>query len=112
VLLMPLIGAVDQDRARQALDSLLQHIQAERARFVIIDVTGLAVIDTAVAATLLQCARAARLLGAQTTLVGVRPEVAQTMVTLGTDLEDLHFMSTLEAAIALVFTRPGRQSRR
>lgn len=104
VLLMPLIGSIDQQRAQQALTTLLQHIETEGARSIIIDVTGLPVIDTAVAATLLYCAQAARLLGAETIFVGVRPEVAQTIVTLGTELEHLHFMADLQAAIKLVIT--------
>jgi anti-anti-sigma factor len=101
VLLMPLIGALDESRAHQTLETLLQRVESESARMVIIDVTGLPVMDTAVAHTLLQAAQATRLLGAKTILVGLRPEVAQTIVTLGMQLEDLHPVADLQTALML-----------
>ncbi len=99
VLLMPLIGALDASRAQQTLQTLLERVETESARIVIIDVTGLPVVDTAVAQTLLKAAQASRLLGAKTILVGLRPEVAQTMVTLGVHLDELHPVADLQTAV-------------
>ncbi len=110
VLLMPLIGALDASRAQQTLQTLLQRVQAESARMVIIDVTGLPVMDTAVAQTLLQAAQATRLLGAKTILVGMRPEVAQTMVTLGVHLEELHPVADLQTAVMQAINSIQRSS--
>jgi len=105
VLMMPLIGALDNQRAAQALQVLLQAVEAQRATIVILDVTGLPVIDTAVAAILLQAAQAVRLLGAAMILAGIRPEVAQTLVALGIQLDLLQPVANLQAAVALALRR-------
>ncbi|GIV95466.1 MAG: hypothetical protein KatS3mg057_0123 [Herpetosiphonaceae bacterium] len=82
VIVMPLIGAVDSTRAHQIMESLLEGVMLHRARIAILDVTGVAVIDTQVANALLRAAQAAQLLGAQIVLTGIRPDVAQTLVGL------------------------------
>jgi anti-anti-sigma regulatory factor len=86
VLLVPLIGALDSERMAQALDQVLAGVSAHHSRVVIVDITGVPMVDTAVASALLQMARGVRLLGATPVLVGIRGEVAQTMVALGVDL--------------------------
>jgi anti-anti-sigma factor len=83
VLVMPLIGAIDTERVDQLMQTLLTAVEQRRARFVILDVTGVPLIDTQVARGLLRASASVRLLGAQTVLVGVRPEMAQTLVELG-----------------------------
>jgi PAS domain S-box-containing protein len=100
VLVMPLIGRIDARRANQILETLLSGIQTQQADLAIIDITGVNVVDTQVAHALLQAARAVKLLGAQVVLTGLRPEVAQTLVSLGVDLSDIVTRSTLQSGIA------------
>lgn len=100
ILVMPLIGSVDGRRAEQVLTTLLRGVSERGAGAVILDVTGVTVIDTQVADTLLRAARAVGLLGARVVLTGVRPEVAQTLITLGVDLSGLITCATLQSGIA------------
>src|SRR5436190_22953520 len=81
------------------MDSLLRSIERHRARIVIMDVTGVPLVDTQVAQTLMQAADAARLLGAKTILVGVRPELAQTIVGLGLNLRGLVTCADLQSGV-------------
>jgi rsbT co-antagonist protein RsbR len=100
VLAMPLIGAVDSTRARDVLDKLLTGLGASRAHTVILDITGVPLVDTQVANVLIRAAQAAQLLGAQVVLTGMRPEVAQTVVGLGINLDSLVTRSSLQTGIA------------
>jgi anti-anti-sigma regulatory factor len=100
VLVVPLVGTIDIDRTRVMLATVLERIEATRARKLFLDVTGVAVIDQVVAQSLLQTARAARLLGTETVLVGMRPDVAQALVALGADLDRLRTAATLQAGLA------------
>jgi PAS domain S-box-containing protein len=100
VLVMPLIGRIDSRRASQILETLLSGIQEQQAELAIIDITGVSVVDTQVAHALLQAARAVKLLGAQVVLTGLRPEVAQALVSLGVDLTDIVTHSTLQNGVA------------
>jgi anti-anti-sigma regulatory factor/HAMP domain-containing protein len=109
VLLMPLIGALDDQRAAQALQVLLQTVEAQGAGIVILDVTGLPLIDMAVAATLLRAAQAVRLLGASVILAGIRPEVAQTLIALDMRLDLLLPVANLQAAVALALRRSRKE---
>ena len=99
VLVAPLVGALDAERAANLADHVLAAIERDRARHVIFDITGVLVVDTHVAQTLLRVAQAARLLGARPMLVGIRPEVAQTMVALGVDVSELATYSNLQEAV-------------
>ena len=107
VVVMPLIGTVDSRRAQHVLDTLLHGISESRARFAILDITGVSVVDTQVANALLRAAQAVQLLGAQVILTGIRPEVAQTLVGLGADLHSIITRSTLQSGIA--YALGGRQ---
>lgn len=100
-LVVPLVGGLDSRRVQRLLDNALPAIERSGARVLVIDVTGVPVIDTYAAAALLQTAQAARLMGATTILAGIRPEVAQTLVSLGIDLSAIHTTSTLQAALKL-----------
>lgn len=95
-LVMPLIGALDAERLETLLGRALDAISALKARRLVLDITGVALIDAEVAAGLWRVPQAARLLGCEVILVGVRPEVAQTVVGLGLHLVDVRSASTLE----------------
>jgi len=99
VLVMPIIGLVDSMRTGEIMDSLLQSIGRLRARFAILDLTGIEVVDTATANHLLAMIRAARLLGAEGILTGIHPGIAQTIVTLGVDLNGFVVHATLRQAL-------------
>jgi anti-anti-sigma regulatory factor/HAMP domain-containing protein len=99
VLVMPLIGVIDSERAALLVTALLSAIEQHSARIVLLDVTGVPLVDTQVARVLLQAADAARLLGAEPILVGIRPELAQTIVGLGLNLSSLRTQSDLQSGI-------------
>jgi anti-anti-sigma regulatory factor len=98
-LVMPLVGALDSTRLRQLQEQSLQALERTSASKLVIDITGVPVVDTQVAQGLLMTVRAARLLGAHVTLVGIRPEVAQAIVGLGLDLSDVSTFSNLQSAL-------------
>lgn len=100
VVAMPLIGLMDSHRAQQVLSTLLDGIARTGARVAIIDITGVALVDTHVASALIQSAKAAQLMGAQVVLTGIRPEVAQILVALQIDLGGIVTAGTLQAGIA------------
>jgi GAF domain-containing protein/anti-anti-sigma regulatory factor len=99
ILVLPLVGTVDSQRAQQIMDVLLGGIAERRAKVVILDITGVPVVDTSVANYLLQATQAVRLLGAECILVGITPEVAQTVVGLGVDLQGLVTRSDLQGGV-------------
>jgi rsbT co-antagonist protein RsbR len=100
LMVMPLVGAVDSRRAQQVLETLLQGIATTGANIVLLDITGVPIVDTQVANTLIYAAQAVKLLGAQVILTGIRPEVAQTMIGLGIDLRSITTHGTLQSGIA------------
>jgi rsbT co-antagonist protein RsbR len=97
---MPLVGVIDPARAQQILETLLEGIAAYQAEFAILDITGVSVVDTNVANSLIQTARAARLLGSQVLLTGIGAAMAQTLVHLGADMSDLITLGSLREGIA------------
>jgi len=100
VVAMPLIGAVDPERAAQLLEVLLQAVEKHSARIVLLDVTGVPSLDERTADALVRASKAVSLLGAQLVLTGIRPEVAQTLVGLEADLRGLITRSSLQQGIA------------
>ncbi len=112
VLVAPLIGVLDSARATELTNNVLAMVEREHAHHVIFDITGVPLVDTHVAQVLLQTTTAVRLLGAQAFLVGIRPEVAQTIVALNLDIGALRSYSTLRDAIdALLGPRGDRDLR-
>jgi rsbT co-antagonist protein RsbR len=107
VLVLPLIGAIDSQRAGTIMETLLDGIARQSASVVLLDITGVPVVDTSVAHHLIQSARAVRLLGAEIVLVGISPEIAQTIVQLGVNLSDIITRSDLEAGFAYALKRFG-----
>lgn len=109
VLVLPLVGTIDSARSARIMETLLTGIQENSAEVVIIDITGVPIVDTAVANHLIQATRAATLLGAHCVLVGVSAEVAQTLVQLGVNLSTLVTRSNLQAGITYALERQGRE---
>ena len=95
ITIMPLIGTVDTDRAKLIMENLLDGVIRHNSEVVIIDITGVPVVDTMVAHHIIQAAEAVRLVGAECILSGIRPEIAQTIVTLGIDLTNFLTNSSL-----------------
>jgi anti-anti-sigma regulatory factor len=105
VLALPLIGTVDQRRAQMMLATLLDGVAAQQAQIVIIDITGVSTIDSYVASTLIQAARAIRLLGAQVILTGIGPAAAQALVHIGVCFDNIVTRGTLQEGIAYALHR-------
>ncbi len=105
VVVMPLIGTMDSQRAQRVLTTLLDGVATSHARVAILDITGVAVVDTQIANALVRAAQAVKLLGAQVVLTGIRPEVAQTLVGLGVDLTGMVTRGTLQSGIAYAVGR-------
>jgi DNA-binding LacI/PurR family transcriptional regulator/anti-anti-sigma regulatory factor len=112
VLLLPLIGAIDAERARLIIQAATEEIGRTRAAEVLVDVTGVPLVDAQVANTLIQMARISSLLGARSTLVGVRPETAESIVSLGVSLAGIHTSATLAAALESLRSRPALNGHR
>ena len=108
VLVLPLVGTIDSARSSRIMETLLTGVQEHAAEVVIVDITGVPIVDTAVANHLIQATRAATLLGAHCVLVGVSAEVAQTLVQLGVNLSTLVTRSNLQAGITYALARQGR----
>jgi rsbT co-antagonist protein RsbR len=108
VLVMPLIGSIDDARARRIMEALLEGVSRHRARSVILDVTGISVMDGSVAEALIRSARGARLLGAEVLLTGIKPATAQVFAGLGGDLAGLVTLGSLQTAIAYALQRAAR----
>lgn len=107
VLLLPVVGYLDSRRAHKITDHLLQRVSADQVRFAILDVSGIAAIDTAVAQHLIDTSRTLRLLGAVAVLVGVSPEIAQTMVHLGVEMSGFVIQSDVQHALSYVLRHSG-----
>ncbi len=101
VLALPIVGTLDSQRAQQIMEALLQAIVNTQSKVVIIDITGVPVVDTLVASHLLKTANAVRLLGASAIITGISPNIAQTLVTLGVDLTDVITKAQLVDGVAL-----------
>jgi rsbT co-antagonist protein RsbR len=99
LLILPIIGVVDPRRARQLTEQLLSAIQSNRARVVVIDITGVASIDLTVANHLVQTVEAARLMGASAIITGLSSEIAQTLVDLGVDLSMMRTVGDLQGGL-------------
>jgi rsbT co-antagonist protein RsbR len=99
LLILPIIGVLDSERARQLTEQLLSAIQEQRAKVVVIDITGVATIDRTVANNLVQTVEASRLMGASTILTGLSSEIAQTLVDLEVDLGMMRTVGDLQGGL-------------
>lgn len=107
VLALPMIGTLDSARTQIVMESLLQRIVETEAELAIIDITGVPTVDTLVAQHLLKTVTAIRLMGADCIISGVRPQIAQTIVHLGVDLQNVTTKATLADALSLAMKRLG-----
>lgn len=99
LLILPIIGLIDPQRARQLTEQLLQAIRANRAKVVVMDITGVPSIDSNVANYLVQTVEASRLMGANVIVTGLSPEIAQTLVVIGVDLGKMETVGDLQGGI-------------
>jgi rsbT co-antagonist protein RsbR len=102
VVIMPLVGSIDSRRAQQVMEALLEGVAHYQADTVILDITGVRVVDTQVANAFLRAAQAVQLLGARVILTGIQPEIAQTIVQLGADMSGIATHGSLQSGIATV----------
>ena len=107
LLILPIIGILDTERARQLTEQLLTGIRTHRARVVVIDVTGAPEVDEAVANHLVRTVDASRLMGASVIITGLSPKIAQTLVTIGVDLSKMHTIGDLQGGLPVVEERPA-----
>jgi rsbT co-antagonist protein RsbR len=99
LLILPIVGVIDSIRARQLTEQLLKSIRATRAQAVVIDITGVPIVDSKVANHLVQTVEASRLMGASVIVSGISPEIAQTLVTIGVDLSRLDTVCDLQGGV-------------
>jgi rsbT co-antagonist protein RsbR len=107
VLALPMIGTLDSARTQIVMESLLQKIVETGAQIAILDITGVPTVDTQVAQHLLKTVTALRLMGAECIISGIRPQIAQTIVHLGVDLQGVITKANLADALALALKRTG-----
>lgn len=107
ILALPLIGTLDSMRTQVVMENLLQAIVANEAAIAIIDITGVPTVDTVVAQHLLKTVAAARLMGADCIISGIRPQIAQTIIHLGVDLENVATKATLSDAFRVALRQLG-----
>ena len=108
ILALPLIGTLDSARTQVVMESLLNRIVETESEIAIIDITGVPTVDTLVAQHLLKAVAAARLMGADCFISGIRPQIAQTMVHLAVDMKDVTTKATLSTAFAMALERLGQ----
>lgn len=109
IVALPLIGALDSERTQVVMETLLEQIVANSALIAIIDITGVPTVDTLVAQHLLKAVAAARLMGAECIISGIRPQIAQTMVHLGVELHEVVTKASLADAFAVALKRTSRR---
>lgn len=108
ISVMPLVGTIDTERAKLIMENLLEGVVSQRAEVVLLDITGVPVVDTMVAHHIIQAADAVRLVGAKCMLVGIRPEIAQTIVALGINLQEFTTKSTLQRGMQAALAMTNR----
>ena len=96
---VPIIGVLDSQRARQVTEQLLRGIRSNRAKVVVVDITGVPTVDSTVANHLVQTVEASRLMGASVIITGLSSEIAQTLVTIGVDLSKMTAVGDLQGGI-------------
>jgi rsbT co-antagonist protein RsbR len=103
ILLLPIVGLIDSKRARDVMNATLEKIAQSQARVFILDISGVGVVDTAVANHLIKISRATRLMGCESIISGVSPAIAQTIVDLGIEVGDVKTTATMKDALGMAF---------
>ncbi|PLX22373.1 MAG: anti-anti-sigma factor [Ignavibacteria bacterium] len=111
ILLLPLVGIIDSERSREIMNATLAKISQTQARMFILDISGVGVVDTAVANHLIKITRATRLMGCESIISGVSPAIAQTIVELGIDVGKVKTTATMMDALGGAFRRLGKEIR-
>ncbi len=111
ILMLPVVGIIDSNRAENIMNAMLTAIAETQARVIIMDITGVAMVDTAVANHLIKMTKATRLMGCECTISGVSAAIAQTMVELGIDVGDIQTTATLKDALVGAFRATGSEIR-
>jgi rsbT co-antagonist protein RsbR len=106
-VVLPVVGIIDSRRAQDIMAAMLAKIAETRSRVIILDISGVAVVDTAVANHLIKITKATRLMGCECTISGVSPAIAQTIVELGIDVGDVKTTATLQDSLVDAFKRTG-----
>jgi rsbT co-antagonist protein RsbR len=109
ILLIPIVGIIDSKRARDVMNATLEKIAESQAKIFILDISGVGVVDTAVANHLIKISRATRLMGCECIISGVSPSIAQTIVDLGIDVGDVKTTATMKDALADAFKKLGME---
>ena len=112
ILALPLIGTLDSERTQIVMESLLEAIVEKEATVAILDITGVPTVDTLVAQHLMKTVAAARLMGAECIISGIRPQIAQTIVHLGVNLEGVITKATLASALQTALRKTGQSVQR
>lgn len=107
IVMVPLIGIFDSARAKQFTESVLEHIGKSKTEVIVIDISGIAAIDTKAASHILRTIQAIKLMGSDTVITGIRPDVATTLITLGIDLSSIATRSTLREGLEYAYDKLG-----
>ncbi|GKX35151.1 MAG: hypothetical protein MnENMB40S_27690 [Rhizobiaceae bacterium MnEN-MB40S] len=111
VLMLPIVGILDSQRAEDVMQRMLEKIAEKQATMFILDISGVAVVDTAVADHLIRMTKAARLMGCETIVSGLSPSVARTIVELGIEIGDVKTTGNLQDALGIAFRKGGPEGR-
>ncbi|RHW39113.1 STAS domain-containing protein [Neobacillus notoginsengisoli] len=109
IVVMPLVGSINEERATTIMEILLEGIEKHKAEIVFLDVSGVPTVDTFVAQTLINSTRAARLLGTESIIVGLRPEIAQTIIGLGIHLDEIKTFGSLNSGLQYALNKMNKQ---
>ena len=107
ILMLPIVGIIDSKRSMDIMHSILSKIEDTRARIIILDISGVAVVDTAVANHLIKITKATKLMGCECVISGLSPAIAQTIVELGIDVGEIRTTATLRDALEYGFRATG-----
>ena len=107
ILLLPIVGIIDSGRAQDIMNAMLTAISETQSRVIIMDISGVAVVDTQVANHMIQITKATRLMGCESTISGLSPSIAETIVQLGIDVGKVKTTATLKDALSSAFRRIG-----
>ena len=107
ILILPVIGIIDSKRSQDIMNAMLSKISATQSKIIILDISGVAVVDTAVASYLIKITKATNLMGCECLISGISPAIAQTIVELGIDVEDVQTTATLRDALQIAYKITG-----